>query len=162
MPNVKAHRKITVLAQISTFPSIILVDSVQKLAFFGAFQAGIGLTYLVNPDNDLVQRLGEVGNILGYGDYEREMPHRFGGYGSQWRRNWKVALLGSHAPISGTLIRLLPILVPLSLLLILLGGTKFLFLLVPFLLGTCWSDLWHIVIDVMWSKTKKGVRSVLN
>jgi hypothetical protein len=138
-------------------PLILIVDPL----FFGVFQAGILLTYWVNPDADLVQKLGVLGEIIGLEDYEGIMPHRHGLYLSQWRERPWMALLGSHTPLTGTFVRLLPILVPLSLLMLLPGGTRLWPLFVAFLLGASWSDLWHVIADVVVSKGKKIRRDLI-
>ncbi len=142
----------TLFSQIFASTGLILVDSEAKLALFVAFHIGIFITYFINPDTDIHQRAGRIGNILGLEDYEREIPHRYG----MRRKNWKKplkAMLGSHIPGTGTLVRIAPILFLGFVVHMMVGMSTFYHLLPSmtafFLLGATWSDCWHVLLDYL-------------
>ncbi|OGC94042.1 MAG: hypothetical protein A2W25_11715 [candidate division Zixibacteria bacterium RBG_16_53_22] len=154
MPNGPTHRRITAFAQFLSCFSVILLD----FPVFLAVQTGITLTYYVNPDADIAQRLGAVGDFLGLEDYEEALPHRYGMYRRQWRDNWWKTLLGSHTPITGTLVRAAILLLPAMAIALILGAPWRETCIVGGSIygGMAYSDVWHIVADKLVSDVKRA------
>jgi len=153
MPNRYAHTRITIISGALISPLVLWLP-VETLAI----EAGVILTLWVNPDTDLKQRLGPFGAAIGFDDYAKEAPHRGGMTKTLWRmKGLGRFLLMSHLPIVGTLTRVVllasPWVIVCAMFSLSLVGYAHLVGLMA--LGMCWSDLWHIVADKVWSDTKE-------
>jgi len=151
MPLAPAHKKLTIITSFAAFSLLLVKD----IPVFVAFEAGILTTLVINPDADLAQGLGVIGDFMGLEAYEDEMIHRFGLSRNHWRKyGWKT-VMGSHVPLIGSLFRLLPILILLSLTLLWSFLQPYWYLLVVYLLGISLSDTVHIIADELTTRFKR-------
>lgn len=151
MPNGKAHRQITIIAGLaSAGPAIYLLGDNSIF-----FVVGVGATMWINPDLDIHNHLGWVGELVGFDVYRDIVPHRAGLRGQAFREVRKL-IFASHMPLAGTAGRFAIATLPIMCVLALVSSLEHVSLMTVALvyLGMAWSDLWHIVADVLTSGLK--------
>lgn len=154
MPNWTAHRALTLCACFTALPVAIVASPL----CFGAFLGGIVTTTWVNPDTDLKQRLGQFGTIIGLKAYQDVAPHRGGLRKRHWRGSiWQRMANSSHLPLMGTIPRWFILMVPPTTLYLMLGGPVLPYVgpAIFFMLGMTYSDLWHVLADILVTNFKK-------
>ena len=166
MPSGKTHSKITTLAAMTLSPVCLYVtgDPLAGASFALGILATLpirvaGATIYLNPDMDIVSNAGRLSRALGLDAYRRTVSHRAGLKRSDWygiARNPARALLLSHVPIVGTLVRTLPVLLLLFLISTIVYFPKAIYLWTC--AGMMMSDTCHIFADLAWSnlRTKRG------
>lgn len=123
MPSGPIHAKITKTVALGAVLSLFWLN----FDDFLALESGILLTLKVNPDLDIHNHLGILGNIVGFDEYKKVIPHRAGLRPKDWQKlfgssprgerpaqPWQIALF-SHLPWLGTAPRTLMLLAPLVL-----------------------------------------------
>ncbi len=151
MPNGKTHRLFTAVAGLASAGPAIYYLSGNSL-YFGL---GVAATIWVNPDLDIHNHLGWVGELIGFDVYRDIVPHRAGLRGQAFREARKL-ILASHIPLVGTAGRFAIAILPVMCVLALVSSLERVSLIAIGLvyLGMAWSDLWHIVADVLTSGLK--------
>jgi uncharacterized metal-binding protein len=157
MPNKKTHQKLTLIAIFITLPVIFLLRPMDSVSVI----AGTIITYLpqFGPDLDInTRRFGVIGEFFGLKAYAKIVPHRYGFRKRHWTRLriWNIMIL-SHIPFLGTFLRALILLLPLSLTFILfdLWLPQVLRVALFVWLGMSYSDIWHVVADLIVSDFKE-------
>lgn len=169
MPSGKTHGKITAVAALVLPPLCIpySLDLVEGVVAMVSLALGIlatlpirvaGITIYLNPDMDVVSNVGHFSRALGLDAYEKTVSHRAGLNKRDWVGIWRNparALLFSHVPVVGTLVRTVPVLLLLFLLSYIIPLPTAVY--VWACIGMCISDTCHVLADVIWSnvRTKK-------
>lgn len=162
MPNGPTHRKLTRLSwTLGVIPAWYLSGNTEALWF----SVGVFTTMYFDPDLDLRHRLGYVGNAMGLDLYQRIVPHRAGITSRSWRdfskKDWWKLFLFSHIPFLGTMPRTIIVILPfLMIFLVLSMVDSFPWYGVLWLwLGMSYSDIWHVVADLVTSDFKRRTRN---
>ncbi len=156
MPNGKTHRLFTIVAGLAAAGPAIYYLSGNSL-YFGL---GVSVTMWINPDLDIHNHLGWVGELIGFDVYRDIVPHRAGLRGQAFREIRKL-IFASHMPLAGTAGRFAIATLPIMCVLALVSSLEHVSLMAIVLvyLGMAWSDLWHIVADVLTSGLKADRRA---
>lgn len=157
MSNGVTHRKITTVIGVATAPIALITP------WWLVAEVGIGLTYWVNPDLDIHNHTGKLGEMLGFKQYKDLIPHRAGMNPKHWQgQKWPAIFAMSHIPWLGTLPRLVILILPVLLGMMILEvqdrqiWTYALTVLSWLWVGMGLSDLGHWAVD--WITTKPRAR----
>lgn len=163
MPNAKTHALISGLSGPFTIPACMYAGFPPEIAISCFCGAMATMVPELTPDLDVAhRRFGSLGEVLGFKAYAELVPHRAGMRKKHWSRLkvWNVFFL-SHVPILGTLPRAMMVILPLSILFLIFDWNLSLLgeILLGLWIGMSWSDLWHLIADVLSGDLKEISRS---
>jgi uncharacterized metal-binding protein len=147
MPSGPTHRAATAVLIVAAAPTIFILPPLDWLAL----EAGIASTLLASPDMDIHNRLGFIGDLLGFEAYRKLVPHRGGLHDRHWSRlSWRKIFALSHIPIIGTLPRVILLLLPLGIILSLFSALELInpWLFIHLWAGASLSDALHTLMDL--------------